>query len=314
MAARALFPKLSESFRRIVPSENVRRVVPAVVFSAVFGGVAIAMMQRWHAQQTQILEHQRAQLMQNYQEPIQVVAAAADIPTGTKLEAAQLTTASVPKRFVQPYTVYDPSEVVGMVTVAPLATGEHVLKNKLRRPEEVVHERTLSNITPAGKRAATIVVDAVTGVGGFVRPRDRVDVLWSFNASQPDKHDGEMVTITLFQDVPVLAVGGDMSGAAAQEGAEQQQSNGQRTVTLALAPPDMSVLLFARDHGRMQLSLRPTKETGQVPVPPASMESVQQRILAELGLPTQAPAARPPRQIEVYKGLKRDVVVLPETN
>ena len=119
------------------------------------------------------------------------------------------------------------------------------------------------------------------------------------------------MTITLFQDVPVLAIGGEMLGRPAP--AEGQPQPADHVVTLALGPQETSLLLFARDHGRIQLSLRRLQDSGQVPVSPASLETLMQRVL---GVAPQAPAPPPPnvptREVEVYKGLKRDVVVLPD--
>ena len=59
----------------------------------------------------------------------------------------------------------------------------------------------------------------------------------------------------------------------------------------------------------MQLSLRPQKEGGAVAVVPANIET-----LMESTLGPQAASSKPkaPRQVEVYKGLERDIVALPE--
>jgi pilus assembly protein CpaB len=202
-----------------------------------------------------------------------------------------------------------------MVAIAPIAVKEQVLLNKLRSAEAPATENegttragtTLSTLTPKGNRAVTISVDAITGVGGFVRPGDKVDILWTLKL--PGGGGDQVATLTLFQDVQVMAVGGELMGRPATPGAPASAGTQGYTVTLALDPQETSALLFAREQGRIQLSLRPKQEGGPVPVPPANISSVLQ---SQLGV---APAAGPPpatHQVEIFKGLKRDVMVLAE--
>ena len=56
-------------------------------------------------------------------------------------------------------------------------------------------------------------------------------------------------------------------------------------------------------------TLRPPKETGVLPIPPASIETLMQMQAGLQGMMGQPAKARQ-RQVEVYKGLTRDVVVL----
>lgn len=287
-----------------------------------FAGVcmvgAVLFVQRYLAEQREILrqqaEQEAAQQLAAAQPPtIEVVTAATDIPEGTTLEPSHLAIANVPETSVQPYAVRSPGEVTGKITLAPIATGEQVLSNKVRRPEDVPVGSTLSSLTPKGKRAVTIAVDTTTGVGGFVRPGDIVDILWTMKMPSAEQPDGEMVTLTVFQDVSVLAVGGELMGRTAQP-APSGDAGGTRdyTVTLALTPQETSFLLFAREQGRVQLSLRPkSEEATPVNIVPANINTLLQM---QLGIATpQSGSAKPAtRQVEVYKGLKRDIVALSE--
>ena len=289
---------------------TMRRVIP-LAFSVLMGAAAVYLVHQYIRKKEVALEKERQRVMANYQEPVEVIVAAKDLASGVTLEASQLTKGVVPEKFVQPYSVRTPKDLLGMVTIAPMAEGEQVLLNKVRRPEAVPHGSTLSSVTPKGKRAVTISVDALTGVGGFVRPSDAVDILWAIALPQPGEKEGQPVTVTLFQDIPVLAVGRDMAGTSTQKSEEAQQF----TVTLALTPQETSFLLFAREHGRVQLSLRPRSEGGAVAVAPANINTLMEM---QLGMKSSAPPALPPqakgppRQVEVYKGLKREMVVLPE--
>lgn len=287
-------------------SGAAKRVLP-IVFSLAMGLIGLSFAHSWRMRQIQALRQKEQQLKANYQEPIQVVVAAKDVAEGTALEPAMLTMASVPQKFVQPYSIQSPMEVAGMVATAPIAEGEQVMTNKLRRPEAVSKDATLSSVTPKGKRAVTIAVDTITGVGGFVRPGDSVDVLWTFKIPGVDQAS----TMTMFQDVPVLAMGPEIVGRAGPQTPDAgSASMAQYIVTLALNPQETSALLFAREQGRIQLSLRPPKESGVVPVPPMTLETLAQMMQAQAGSSAEAAAAPKMRQVEVYKGLKRDVVVL----
>lgn len=282
-----------------------RRVVLGIV-AALCMAAAVWLANRYIGEKERVLAEKEKAVMSNYQAPVEIVVAAKDIAEGTTLEPSHLQLATVPERFVQPYAVRAQNELVGKVTAAPIAANEQVLINKVRRPEEIPSGATLSSVTPKGKRAVTIVVDTITGVGGFVRPGDIVDILWTLKLPESAQ------TLTLFQDIPVLAVGGEMLGHRGRPSGGEKEKN-EYTVTLALTPQETSFLLYARDQGRIQLSLRPKSEQGtRVNVVPANVNTLLEM---QLGIKPAGPASAAPattRQVEVYKGLKRDVVALSE--
>jgi len=290
---------------------GIRRLMP-VIFAVIMGLAAVLIMRQYLFQEYRKVERERQRLLSDFQAPVKVLVAAKDLPEGTALEAAHLATASIPQKFVQPFAARSPNELLGLVTLAPTAEGEQLLTNKVRRPDVVASSATLSGVMPKGKRAVTIGVDAISGVGGFVRPGDNVDVLWTVKLPG---QSSEVVTLTLFQDTPVFAVGREIVGRPTETGASAATAPGpQYTVTLALAPQEISFLLFAREQGRIQLSLRPKQEAGsQMALSPATSATFNQFMEQQLGIKsaegTAEPAA-PPRQVEIYKGLDRDVVVL----
>lgn len=299
---------------------QLRRIV-LIVFASAMALVAVILvnhyiqqaLRRVEEREQALVERERA-LSEEYKAPVNVVVAAKDLSRETTLDASHLRFAQIPEKFVQPYTVRSFEEVAGKVTVAPIAEGEQVLSNKLRRQEELPTGSTLSTVTPSGKRAVTISVDTLTGVGGFVRPGDGVDVLWTIPLPGVDKQAGQIVTLTLFQDVPVLAVGGEFVGrpsAVPQEGTTSpEQAARDFTVTLALTPQEASFMLFAREQGRIQLSLRPVQDKGsQMVVVPANINTLLQM---QAGLEAAAPPPPPVKKAEIYKGLRRDVVELSE--
>ena len=301
-----------------IPS-RLKKIVP-LVFAVGLGVVAVLLNSQYLGQQRMKLEQERKKVLAQYSNPVEVVVAARDLPEGIALESAHLRTDSVPEKWVQPYALrpHEIQSVIGQVTAAPIAGGEQVLSNKVRRPEAAPSGSTLSSFMPKGKRAVTIAVDTLSGVGGFVRPGDIVDMLWTLPVPPPPgeraaSSQAQVVTLTLFQDVPVFAVGGEGAGGApSKAGAPGGEAKGQ-FVTVGLTPQETSFLLFAREQGRIQLSLRPRADKGvQVQVKPADFNSLME---LQLGMqPPKAPAAetKTTRQVEVYKGLQRSLVEVPE--
>ncbi len=304
---------LPESIKKV--TERIKQFLP-IIFAVVMGLVAVGLLHHYLAKKEAALrqrevevERLRQKIMGSYQEPLEVVIAAKDIPEGTELAASHLKTATIPQGFVQPYAARTSKQVLGTLTIAPLAEGEQILLNKIRRPGEVGPHAALSNFVPQGKRAVTIVVDAIAGVGGFVRPGDTVDILWTIQLPQEAGQQGQVVTLTLFQDVQILAVGRTIAGQPIRP---EEQAPQQYPVTLALEPQEASFMLFAREHGKIQFSLRSPMDSSQVAVAPANIGTLMEKIL---GIPTHQeikPPVKMTRKVEVYKGLKRDVVLLSE--
>lgn len=288
-------------------ADLLRQRVIVLIFAIVCGVAAVGLAIQWRNQQLRRVAELEKKLRENYRDPVEVIVASKDLQNGTILDVSHLATAMVPEKFVQPYAVRNPAEVIGRIAVAPIAEGEQVLATKVRPADEAPSGTTLSSLMPKGRRAVTITVDAMTGVGGFVRPGDMVDVLWTVKQPPVEQQEGQMVTLTLFQDVPVLAVGPEAVGgrlSRSKETASKEEAQ-PSTVTLALTPHETALLLYVREQGRIQLSLRARADKGQqVEVPPASMSTLMQSVLGK----DAAPLPKPPRTVEIYKGLERSVV------
>jgi pilus assembly protein CpaB len=288
----------------------MKRVIP-FVFSGVMGLVAVLMMNSYLKQQARALELEKQKLAAQAQSQVEVIIARQDIPEGATLNEDQLAYKLVPQPFLQPHAASRPADVLGFVTKVPIAEGEQILGNKLLRPDEPQVGATLATLTPKGKRAVTVAVDALSGVGGFVRPGDTVDVLWTVQVPHAQGRGTELVTVTIFQGVTVLAIGSQMVGQTTRAQAAGKKEGGPttETATMALTPQEATLLLFAREQGRIHLSLRPRADKDeQVVVQPGNMSTVMETVF---GKPLEVgEAPKPQWTVEVFKGLERSVVAV----
>src|SRR3989338_7381579 len=291
----------------------LKRFLP-FIFAGILGVTAVFLLQRYLKQQRQQVEAERQKLLGQYKRlsPVDVIVAIKDIPEDTMIIGDLLETRSIPQQFVQPYATVRIMDALGMYTKVPIAKGEQLMTNKLRRTSERPIGDTLSAVTPEGKRAVTIGIDALTGVGGFVRPNDTVDVLWTFQLPQPGGQGHDLVTLPLFQNVSVLGVGSEIIGTklSGDDKKPAAAAAAANTITLALEPQAAAVLLYAREQGQITLVLRSRMEKEErVEVTPANMAMVMESLL---GSAATGPPPKPQRTVEVFKGLERSVVAVSE--
>ena len=146
----------------------------------------------------------------------------------------------------------------------------------------------------------------VISVAGFVTPGTMVDVLVT-GAVAGQGQAGQNITRTILENVRVLAAG--------QKVQQDEQGKPQTVpvITLLVTPEDAARLAMASNQGKIQLALRNTVDTGNVPPPP-----VLQTAVFSSGAPAPvpvrhesvakaAPIAPPaPYQVEIITGNKRE--------
>lgn len=180
------------------------------------------------------------------------------------------------------------------VVLSPVEPNEPVLLAKLSGPDG---RASLSNLLSPGMRAVTIRTDEIAGVGGFVTPGDRVDVVLTRNAGQiaevernAQGADGTTLTSEIvLQNVKVLSVG---------QGADERQSAPQvaSSVTIEVTADGAQKIALARTIGTLSLSLRSAAEGGTVSAGLTTISSfagsVSQGITDITGAATQAVTAK----------------------
>ena len=139
-----------------------------------------------------------------------VVTAVRDIPAYTTIDGTMLTITNVPKGAAHPKAARDVAEVVGKTTDGAIITGEQILTAKLN-----TEESALSYIVPKGMRAITISVDEVTGIAGFIKTGDYVDVM---STTTTDYSKESTTTLVIVQDVKVVALDKKTVSAKSEDG------------------------------------------------------------------------------------------------
>jgi len=178
----------------------------------------------------------------NDENNVVVMAAAIDIPYGTKLESRHIRAVKIPKGIKPQDAVASVEELVGYVSTGDVVEGEMLIKTRF-----VAHDigSTLAALISENMRAITVRVDDVVGVGGFLLPGNYVDVL----ATRVNRQSNKATTETILKKVRVLAV----DQTARTNDADPVVV---RAVTLEMTPAESETLSKRRAEGTIQLTLR----------------------------------------------------------
>tara|TARA_R110002096_G_scaffold22170_9_gene71569 strand:+ start:5656 stop:6492 length:837 start_codon:yes stop_codon:yes gene_type:complete len=101
-----------------------------------------------------------------------------------------------------------------------------------------------------GMRAFTLKVDVATGVSGFLRPGNTVDVFWTGRVGK------QTITRLILDGIDLIAI-----DQISDE--DRNRPYVARTVTVAVTPQVVAALAQAQATGKLQLSLRGTDDTEQ---------------------------------------------------
>ncbi len=142
---------------------------------------------------------------------------------------------------------------------------------------------SIAALLPDGMRATTIRINNVSGVAGFVKPNDTVDVLITRAAIGPDGVEtGQQVTDVLLQNVRVIAMGASINP-------NNQKPSSTSSTTLEVTPVDAQKLVLGEKLGSLSLVLRKPGEDQNIP----AIETVALNDLRYDYYRSLPPAARP---------------------
>ena len=180
-----------------------------------------------------------------------VVVAKKDIPPLTMIKAEMLETKEVAEDLVPQGAITDISEATGISAKTEIFAGDVVTMRKLLEDSK---QLTFVGSIPADCRAVSISVNEITGVDGFAKPGDKVDLLLV------ETYEKRSATASLLlQDVLLLSINKNMGSQNENSSAEKKNSGEvvPSTATFALRPDDVLKLVSASKLGEIYLSLRP---------------------------------------------------------
>lgn len=193
------------------------------------------------AQERQDREAAQAQMAQ-------IVVATQPMQFGTTLGSTNLRLANWPANSVPQGAFVSVDEAMrgGRVALRPIAIGEPILADKVSGEGG---RATLASIIPEELRAVSIPVNQVSGVAGFVRAGDVVDVMLTRQIpGEGAQRDDKMTTVVL-ENIYVLAI-----DQVANEN-ETEPKVGQ-TATVQTDVIGAQKLALAREIGSLSLMLR----------------------------------------------------------
>lgn len=208
---------------------------------------------------------------------IHVVVAKQDIAPKTIIKESMVEVREVPASMVSDDAVREVSDIINKPAKV------EILKDDIISTRKVLMDITMAGFTgdiPPECRAISIAITDVTGVAGFAKPGDYVDVM--LIAKGDEKMTGRIV----LQDVLLLAINknteqkqkaaGDGSSGDTKKTGDSADSKNQSdkksadvakneaisdlaTATLALLPDDALKLITEAQEGTLYLALRPYK-------------------------------------------------------
>jgi pilus assembly protein CpaB len=231
-----------------------------------------------------------------------ILVPARDLEIGTLIRDGDLTTAewmgAAPKG-----ALVSKDAAVGRGVVSQLFQGEPIFDSRLAPAGS--GGGMAATIRP-GMRACAVRVNDVVGVGGFVLPGMRVDVLISGNRPGAAQSEGPKVK-TLLQNIEVLSAGNNI----------QKDNEGKPVqvpvVNLLVTPAQAELLSLAGNETKIQLVLRNPLDTDTAKTPGIAMSSLFSEGNAPKPTsvvpraPVQVEKPAPPRLylVEILNGGKR---------
>jgi len=206
------------------------------------------------------------------------VVAAQDIPLGTVVTQAMVTSKTLAVASREAGTLLDPSQAIGKTTRTAIVAGAQVHAGDFQN-------RAVPLAVPAGKRAFAIQVNELTGVGNLLDVGDNIDLIISLRGDAfpvvQVLNDGSITVVSginplsvklplLLQDVQIIGTIDSAKPATATTGNQAQPVASQpptlnglpKELVLAVTPAQAEVLLFARTTGTLDVVLRSPLDAG----------------------------------------------------
>ena len=183
---------------------------------------------------------------------VAILAAAHDMPAGTRLHKTDLKTVQMPEKDLPKTAILDEKQALDRPLLFPITANEPITLSKIA---SATGAEGLPASIEIGKRAISVPITDTSGVAGLIQPRAHVDVLFTRPGSM-----AEAITTTILEDVIVLAIGRNTETASSSTTAATAAAQAPRTATqaatLLVTPEQARKLELAKNQGKISLALR----------------------------------------------------------
>ena len=199
-------------------------------------------------------------------ELVDVLVAAEDIPAGTSgqtvIDEELITQERVPRR-ARPENFLAPGrqgQIAELVAAGPISAGQFIVTGSFRQAALV---SGLSGSLGDGEQAISFQVDDTRGIGGFVSPGDRINVVLNLDIETlqggPAGVPAVNTTAFLLPGLEVLAVGDTTAVETRQtgEGETEQRNIPAGIITVKVNARQALQVAHAQQNGTIYLSLNP---------------------------------------------------------
>ncbi|WP_298464499.1 Flp pilus assembly protein CpaB [uncultured Erythrobacter sp.] len=218
-----------------------------------------------------------------------VLVAQRALPAGTIITADAMGYQQWPEELVQDAYFIDGesdiNQLLGTVVRHPITAGEPVTQGSLVSPGD---RGFLAAALSPGMRAVTVPVSARTGVGGFIFPGDRVDLVLTQTIKAAELGKDFQGSETILNNLRVLA-----TDQSTEQATDPQTGKtivrAFRTVTLEVTPKYAEKVSAAQSMGTLSLVLRSLADNqaeleraiakGDVVIPDGASPEEEERIL-----------------------------------
>jgi len=230
----------------------------ALLIALLLGGLAVLLMY--------VYTQKKINNIVGKYEPKKVVIAAKPIYQNTIIDESMLEYQLIPKPFVEPEAILSFERATNYVSAINMLPGEQITNQKLIGMEN----RPAAAIT-GRKRAFTLSINEITGVGGHIRPGNFIDIVGIFKTV--DKKTGfanNAEAVTVMQNVKVLSVGRYyMLESVPIPGKTKTQKRPDKinfsNVTVEVTPRQAMKLALAQELGTISLTLRSLQNPNPIP-------------------------------------------------
>ena len=184
-------------------------------------------------------------------QPIKAIVADRDLAEGETLTRDNVSVGLVPKVLATKSIVtledMNRTPVFGRKLAVSMQKGDPLLWSHIHTK---TGQQRLAEAVQTKGRAISIRVSPESTVHHWIEPSDRVDIVGVFR----DPRSREMVSMTLLQNVIVLATG--RIGGRTNRRLLSEQDKAYNTVTLQLLPEGAEMMVLAQELGSLYLTLR----------------------------------------------------------